>query len=117
MLSCIVPNRACTFTEGTILALRRQFHCGWTGYCGSNTWVCRLYAQDKEIPKTLNFKLITARTTKLIKQMTVTVNKNEGQTENMRNSLIGFSGTNKIIPSDLKRVIGMKLRVTLCNNM
>jgi hypothetical protein len=51
MLFCIVPNRVCTFTEGTILVSRKQFHCGWTGYCGSNIWVCRLYVQDKEIPE------------------------------------------------------------------
>lgn len=51
MLSCVAPNWPWTFTEGTIIALRNQFRCGWTGNCGTNIWVCHLYAQDNEIPK------------------------------------------------------------------
>ena len=103
MLSYVVPNWACTFTEDTILALQNQFHYGWAGYRGTNIWVCCHYTQDKEISEDMKRHTNRGKNHKTHKadiRNCIQTLKNGGT--DVCNSLNGVSRTNRIIPSDMK---------------
>lgn len=106
-----MPNWPCSLTEGTILALRNQFRCGWTRNCGTNIWVCCLYAPDKEIPEDTEFHINHSKNHKTHKaDVRNCKQKLKVGRKDVRNSLIGSSRMNRIIPSDLKRIIGFEIK-------